>query len=149
MSSEQNRRVLKVKMDELSVMQRRLRSAGLPVTATHTSYVSRILLPYCVWGNLLCLNLALVSVDLFCLHYYTLYHVFYTSTRATRVLFVWMCLTSVSTITLWRSISVLGPHQWTDWLRFTVFFPSLPWKSTHPSTNRGRRSLTSMNAPLI
>jgi hypothetical protein len=37
-SSEQNRRVLKVKMDELSVMQRRLRSAGLPVTVTQTVY---------------------------------------------------------------------------------------------------------------
>lgn len=37
-NSEQNRRVLKVKMDELSVMQRRLRSAGLPVTVTQTVY---------------------------------------------------------------------------------------------------------------
>lgn len=38
MNSEQNRRVLKVKMDELSVMQRRLRSAGLPVAVTQTVY---------------------------------------------------------------------------------------------------------------
>jgi len=41
-NSERQKRILRVKMDEMSVMQRRLRSAGLPVT-TQDAYVSRSL----------------------------------------------------------------------------------------------------------
>jgi len=39
MNSERQKRILRAKMDEMSVMQRRLRSAGLPVTTTMDAYV--------------------------------------------------------------------------------------------------------------
>jgi len=39
MSSERQKRILRAKIDEMSVMQRRLRSAGLPVTTTQDAYV--------------------------------------------------------------------------------------------------------------
>jgi len=42
-NSERQKRILRVKMDEMSVMQRRLRSAGLPVANTHNVYACCLL----------------------------------------------------------------------------------------------------------
>ena len=42
-NSERQKRILRAKMDEVSVMQRRLRSAGLHVATTQDAYVGHSL----------------------------------------------------------------------------------------------------------
>ena len=59
------------------------------------------------------------------------------------------CLKEFNVRQHYNASKMIGHSLWTtqtNELGFTV--PSFPWKSTHPTTNRGRRALTFDERPI-